>query len=509
VAITADEKLRSLRPNRTSPQLKPALDTSTGLFDKLQLDNIKANQRNTYDGKTEFNAVVLRQTIYFPMQEPNPPVLRVRARIPELHAHLPMPRSISDSQIIDLYPEFIAETKDVLGGRTVLPAGSIITVTLVDRHQTSLRYNNGKIKEVLSDEKAMIAGFQEFKPFFKESKSAQCAAAKTALKAATGDTAAGDNKKKPASPENPRKIESSTDNSEVKTEEELQTEIDALLKRIPKQRDPGVLGTTWKFIAGSSAEDKKIEEERKKIKKQIKEINRLMQVAREKKKAVQAKIDCEKTYVVKDFPKDTNETELSEKAGVPITVLRALMKVESRGNPAAIRFEPHWFVGMKHLGSRYRKVGFRPDLLGRIPYTPDFRRSGVSYVRRETNRDAFLRAYALDPRAAIKSSSFGKYQVMGWALLEAFGNDPVKAWESFQRDPNTASDLMLVSWFKKNGAARRYANQKPEPNWKRLSARYNGPGCCGDLPWTRKVETNTKRYHEKLRKAWLSVGGAG
>ena len=98
---------------------------------------------------------------------------------------------------------------------------------------------------------------------------------------------------------------------------------------------------------------------------------------------------------------------------------------------------------------------------------------------------------------------------MCWALLEAFGNDPVKAWESFQRDPNTASDLMLVSWFKKNGAARRYANQKPEPNWKRLSARYNGPGCCGDLPWTRKVETNTKRYHEKLRKAWLSVGGAG
>ena len=63
MTISADEKLASLRPNRTSPKLKPALDTSTGLFDKLQLDNIKANQRNTYDGKTEFNAVVLRQTL--------------------------------------------------------------------------------------------------------------------------------------------------------------------------------------------------------------------------------------------------------------------------------------------------------------------------------------------------------------------------------------------------------------------------------------------------------------
>lgn len=494
MTISADEKLASLRPNRTSPKLKPALDTSTGLFDKLQLDNIKANQRNTYDGKTEFNAVVLRQTLYFAGSEPNAPVLRVRARIPELHSHLPMPRSVSDNQIIDLYPEFIAETKESIGGKSKLPPGSIITVSLVDRHQTSYRYNNGKIKEVLSDKKSSIAGFSEFNPFYsgQESKQAfqkklekpECAAAKNAVKAATGESSSGTNKSMSASSRNPRKIQNSTDNAQVQST----PPVTSTPSRQPVTRSPN---NDYRLSTPSTG-------------------NRITKSdPRTNNQEKMKKVDCDKTFVVQDFPKETNENELSEKAGVPISVLRAIMKVESRGRPSAMRFEPHWFVGMSHLGGRFKKKGFRPDLLGRIPYTPDYNRSGVSYVRRETNKEAFLRAYALDPRAAIKSTSFGKYQVMGWALLKAYGNDPAKAWESFQKDPNTASDLMLVSWFKANRSARKYANEKPEPNWLRLSAKYNGSKCCGDLPWTRKVERTTKRYHVKLRKAWISVGGAG
>jgi len=507
VAISADEKLKNLRPNRVSSKLKPALDTSRGLFDKLQLDNIKSNQRNTYDGKTEFNAIVLRQTIYFAGAEPNAPEVRVRARIPELHAHLPMPRSVNDHQIIDLYPEFIAETKESIGGKAMLPAGSIIVVSMVDKNQTSYRYNNGKIKEVISDKKANIQGFQEFTPFYdgKESKSAfgkegkkpNCAEAKTAIKSATGEATAGKNKEMPASKDNPRKIQHSTDNSQV------QPTTTTTKTRTPARKpEPGVFGTAlnfWGRKVGLIAEKPK-------------PIPPAKVDPRSNKVEKPKKIDCDKTFVVKDFPKDTNVQNLAEQCGIPVPVLRAFMKVESNGKPSAIRFEPHWFVGMRHLGGRYTikgRKGFRPDLLGRIPYTPDPNRSNVSYTRRETNRAAFLRAFALDPRAAIKSSSFGKFQVMGWALLKAYGNDPQKAWEAFQKDPNTASDLMVVSWFQRFRSARRYANTKPEPNWLRLAAKYNGSGCCGDLPWTNRIERNKKRYHETLRKAWIAFGGAG
>ena len=167
--------------------------------------------------------------------------------------------------------------------------------------------------------------------------------------------------------------------------------------------------------------------------------------------------------------------ELANRAGIPVRVLIAIRHVESRGNPSAIRFEPHLF---------HRK---RPDLASRVPYTKSDR--GYSTVRSETNRQALEHAMRLDAKTAIESASFGKYQVLGGYLLDAYGNDPQQAYTAFRGSPSEASDLMVASWFRDNPRAMDAANSNP-PDFKKLARCYNGPNY------------HVHKYDEQLEKAW-------
>ena len=136
-----DEYVNELRPNRKNLKLKAGFNSArSGFFDNLQLSAVKQYEAETYDGKTEFFATVLRVTR---KKGPSPeaPELSVRARIPEIHSHLPMPKSSQDNKVIDMYPEFIAEKSNAFSSIAV---GNIIRVTHLDRFQTSLRYNNGR-----------------------------------------------------------------------------------------------------------------------------------------------------------------------------------------------------------------------------------------------------------------------------------------------------------------------------------------------------------------------------
>ena len=167
--------------------------------------------------------------------------------------------------------------------------------------------------------------------------------------------------------------------------------------------------------------------------------------------------------------------ELANRAGIPVRVLMAIRHVESRGNPSAIRFEPHLF---------HRK---RPDLASRVPYTKSDR--GYSTVRSETNRSALERAMRLDAKTAIESASFGKYQVLGGYLLDAYGNDPQRAYNACKGSPSEASDLMVAAWFRDNRRAMDAANSNP-PDFKKLARCYNGPNY------------HVHKYDEQLEKAW-------
>ena len=150
-----------------------------------------------------------------------------------------------------------------------------------------------------------------------------------------------------------------------------------------------------------------------------------------------------------------NKVKSKTGTDLPIALLMSFVTVELAGRTPtsqSVRFEPHIF-----LGKPSKKRWSRRDLEKKVPYTPYAKRGEarnwyISRKRSETNRSAFERAYKLDPEAAVASTSFGTYQVMGSTALEAYG-DPdtfLKAWD---KDPVTVSDELALQFFIKIGRA--------------------------------------------------------
>ena len=152
------------------------------------------------------------------------------------------------------------------------------------------------------------------------------------------------------------------------------------------------------------------------------------------------------------------QVEAANALGIPVEVVQTIEAVESGGRPSAIRFEPHLFL--RH----------RPSLVLDIPFTRGPR--GFSVTRSETDQSAFEHAFELDPDAAVKSTSWGLYQVLGSHLIKAYGSAQLGV-DSFYADPLGASYQLLVSWFKGNRPALAAAREK---NWTELARRYNGSG---------------------------------
>lgn len=156
------------------------------------------------------------------------------------------------------------------------------------------------------------------------------------------------------------------------------------------------------------------------------------------------------------------DEELAKKAKIPTLVLKAIKKVESAGNPTAVRFEPHVFLRITGDNGKSKS-----PYVGQIPFTKDPVRK-ISLKKEETNRAAFERAALLDREAAIRSTSWGLYQVMGVHLIKLFGDEAV---QKFDADPGSVSDQLLVRWFQKNPRAAESARKFDIMD---LAKRYNG-----------------------------------
>jgi hypothetical protein len=178
------------------------------------------------------------------------------------------------------------------------------------------------------------------------------------------------------------------------------------------------------------------------------------------------------------------DAELAARAGIPLRILLAIRAVESGGRASAVRFEPHLFHARTGSDPTCRsspsrctaeqiRAAARPDYLAVVPWTPSGRvgRPSVSYVRSETNRAAFERAFRLDPVAAVRSTSWGEYQVLGGHLLSTQGGTPAQAVAAFDRDPVGVGRAMLISWFASNSAARELAQRG---DIEALAMLYNG-----------------------------------
>jgi len=178
--------------------------------------------------------------------------------------------------------------------------------------------------------------------------------------------------------------------------------------------------------------------------------------------------------------------ETADRLGMRPQLLEAFRLVESGSGPnaaEAIRFEPHVFLRLVPGAD--------------IPYTPSGR-GAWSLTASETGRRAFRRAYALDPPAAVRATSWGLFQVLGEHLLSAYpGADgqesPGEAVKNFNADPIAASFRLVEAWFRASPRALRAATSDP-PDLRSLVRYYNGPG-------------QVDHYAEKLEEALGDIEG--
>ena len=166
--------------------------------------------------------------------------------------------------------------------------------------------------------------------------------------------------------------------------------------------------------------------------------------------------------------------DLAERLGIDPSVLLAISRVESAGvGPDALRFEPHVFLREQPGAS--------------IPYTrgdtncPDnWRKAGgcvdfVSYQPEETGQAAFERAYAIDPGAALRSTSFGSFQVIPFKDLSHLSENPEEFLTKFKEDPLGLSYELLEARLTSPGNKVDLLAAAKSGDWTAFAVGYNGP----------------------------------
>ena len=174
-------------PNRMSNEVKRPLNIQDNIFDIIQNKAVEDYRTNLQEGKTEYNAIILRNNNSVAADLVGADII-VRARVPELHSHLPLPRSSQDARIIDMYPEYTAEGDDPK--ITDTNVGAMVRVNHRDKFQSSLRFENGYILESLNRSVALAAGFESL------SWTCEGEPAPNGVKPETGEPLKGKNKSK-------------------------------------------------------------------------------------------------------------------------------------------------------------------------------------------------------------------------------------------------------------------------------------------------------------------------
>ena len=165
------------------------------------------------------------------------------------------------------------------------------------------------------------------------------------------------------------------------------------------------------------------------------------------------------------------EIELSRKAGVPVAVMRAIGQKESTDSPPpAGGWPPGRGAGRLHMWGGPKVMRFEPHVFNRRHPSqpmPSSRGDKPSRTESEVREAAFNEAFSRNPRAAVESTSWGRYQVMGYHFLRPmYGNNAQRfldSWiQSDWENVENLSDELFVYWWKANPSARSYANKPME-----------------------------------------------
>jgi GNAT superfamily N-acetyltransferase len=140
-----------------------------------------------------------------------------------------------------------------------------------------------------------------------------------------------------------------------------------------------------------------------------------------------------------------SDAQLAEEAQVPVEIVAPIRTIESGGNARAFRFETRLF------------------------------RERTGRTLEGHTRSVFNQAYAINPQAAVESSSFGLYQQLGSTLLRIYST-PSAALAAFDRDPVHVSQRLFVRYFHDRDVLREAAQRR---DWAALAHMYNGCNVSG------------------------------
>lgn len=196
-----------------------------------------------------------------------------------------------------------------------------------------------------------------------------------------------------------------------------------------------------------------------------------------------------------------SDDDIMRATGITRPFLAGIRATESGGKPGVVRFEPHLFRRFHPDSVRVLPLDAADaDRVaawnaGLIPHTPhEGGPEHKSLVRVETNRDAFEHAYKIDAVAAVRSTSWGTWQVLGGHLLALWPNRPPShAVAAFEADPAGISDRLLVAWLHANPRALEAAVREDVDGFIHY---YNG--CPRD---------QTAKYRQRFDPAYRAAGG--
>jgi hypothetical protein len=157
---------------------------------------------------------------------------------------------------------------------------------------------------------------------------------------------------------------------------------------------------------------------------------------------------------------------------VDVKTIKAIAQVEAAGSGFAmvhgalrvkIKFEGHWFW---RLAPGWRKMG---AILPSIIY-PKWTERWTGNQAGEWNR--FSAAFRLDPEAAMKSVSWGAFQIMGFHH-KACGFETVGKFVDAMKQSDRAQLIAFCQFIRSDPDLHQSAIDK---DWVEFAYRYNGPG---------------------------------
>lgn len=187
--------------------------------------------------------------------------------------------------------------------------------------------------------------------------------------------------------------------------------------------------------------------------------------------------------------KDADFQAAAELLGCEVAAIRAVAEVESGrggfnpdGSPVTL-FEGHIFH--RHTGGRFDES--HPDLS-----YPKWTK--VHYGKGwQAEQDRLWRAMGLDNEAALKSASWGRFQIMGFNH-RACGFDTVQAFVEAMRTGEREQLLAFCAFLKTEGIDKALR----ERDWTTFARRYNGPAFAENQYHTKIAAAYAKHATEPL-----------